>query len=118
MKKKTLNVSTVIPAGIKVEYLTRDTAIQAQQVAELTGIHPVILEMGRKLIEDPAKVARFNLADPKMKEAGEAIRDEFRKGLRRVGKALSKEPMVVKSSRDGDALLFWFAKSGSRKAAE
>jgi hypothetical protein len=47
MKNKALDVSTVIPAGLKVEYLTGDTAFKAQQVAAFTGIHPVILEMGR-----------------------------------------------------------------------
>jgi hypothetical protein len=117
MKNKGLDVSTVIPAGLKVEYLTGDIAFKAQQVAAFTGIHPVILEMGRTLIEESGKVARFKLADAKMKEASEDIRGEFMNGLRRVGKALSKDPVVVKSGRDGDALVFWFAKSWSRKAA-
>ena len=38
-------------------------------------------------------------------------------GLRKVGKALAKDPVVVKSGRDGDSLVFWFAKSWSRKRA-
>jgi hypothetical protein len=117
MTKKEFNISTMIPAGLKVEYLTGDTAFKAQQVAAFTGIHPVILEMGRTLIEESGKVARFKLADAKTKEAAEDIRGEFMKGLRRVGKALSKDPVVVKSGRDGDSLVFWFAKSWSRKAA-
>jgi len=117
MKNKSSNVSTMIPAGLKVEYLTGDIAFKAQQVAAFTGIHPVILEMGRTLVEEQGKVARFKLADPKMKDAAEDIRDEFMKGLRRVGKALSKEKLAVKSGRDGDTLVFWFVKSWSRKAA-
>jgi len=116
-KNKLKDVSALIPATLKVEYLTGDTAFRAQQVAAFTGIHPVILEMGRTLVEEQGKVARFKLADPKMKDAAEEIRGEFMKGLRRVGKALSKDPVVIKSGRDGDSLMFWFAKSWSRKTA-
>jgi hypothetical protein len=117
MKNKSAKISTLIPSGLKVEYLTGDIAFQAQQVAAFTGIHPVIMEMGRKLVETPGSVARFKLADPKLKDATGDIQQEFLDGLRKVGKALAKDPVVVKSGRDGDSLVFWFAKSWSRKAA-
>ena len=38
-------------------------------------------------------------------------------GLRKIGKALAKDAVVVKSGRDGDSLVFWFVKSWPHKAA-
>lgn len=115
MKKKSVDVSALIPSKLKVEYLSGDTAFKAQQVAAFTGIHPAILEMGKELIAKIGKTARFKLADAKMQEAGDAIQSQFVKGLRKVGKALSEESVLVKYGRDGDSLVFWFAKGWKQK---
>src|SRR5688500_14848529 len=107
-------LAALIPATLKVEYLTGDIALEAQTVARFTGIHPVILEMGQTLALEIGKTGRFKLADQKMKDAGDAIQSEFVKGLRKVAKAMSADPLQVKFGRDGDQLLFWYAKSWKR----
>lgn len=112
------DIAALIPAKLKVEYLTGDVAFQAQQVAGFTGIHPVILEMGKSLVDPVGKTARFKLADDNMKEAAEAIAQEFVKGLKKVAKAISKDPLQVKYGRDGDTLVFWYAKSWSRHSSK
>jgi hypothetical protein len=111
MKQKTkTDISALIPQKLKVEYLSGKVAFEAQQVALFNGIHPVIIEMGKTLAADLGKTARFKLGDDKMKEGGDAVLKEFIKGLRKVAKALTKDPVKINYGRDGDTLVFWFAK--------
>jgi hypothetical protein len=108
-----VDLSEILPNAVKVEYLTGDTAFKAQQVAALTGIHPLILEMGRTLIDEPGKVARFKLATTELRENADKIQEQFLAGLRRVATALSKERLSTKGERDGDQLVFWYVKGWS-----
>jgi hypothetical protein len=112
---ETEEVNRLLPGSLKVEYLSGDSAFQAQQVAALSGIHPIILEMGRTLVNEPGKVARFKLANEQLRQNAEPLRTEFINGLRRIGKALSPaQALLAKGGLDGDSLVFWYEKSWSR----
>jgi hypothetical protein len=114
MAETEVDIATLLPSTLKVEYLTGDTAFKAQQVAALTGIPPIILEMGRTLIDEPGKVARFKLGSTELRENADKIQEQFLAGLMRVATALSKERLSTKGGRDGDQLVFWYVKGWSR----
>ena len=41
----------VLPDNLKIEYVQGKPFMELKAAAKLAGIHPVILEMGRKLLE-------------------------------------------------------------------
>ena len=116
MKNKPAKISTLIPSVLKGRILDRRYSFPGATAA-FTGIHPVVLEMG------PQAGGDAWLGGPLQTRRSEAegrrgdIQQEFLNGLRKVDKMLAKHPVVVKSGRDGDSLVFWFAKSWSRKRA-
>lgn len=115
----------VVTGSVRVEYLTGHMALKTQEIALLTGVPAVVLEMARTLIEEfgkdqNGKVARFKLGTDEMKKHADEISAEFFKGLRKAAKALSKDPIGVKGGRDGDMLAFWLVKKtpwGAKKKA-
>jgi len=96
--------------------LGRDGLIKIQKAAKLGGVHPAILEMGQRLLKSPgAEGGVLTLGTPDLKERAEDIRSAFVKGLRKVGGAMG-DGLAVKSHRDGDRLVFWYAKAAKAKA--
>jgi hypothetical protein len=116
-------MDTSIPPGeFKVEYLTGEVALKAREVSMLTGIHPVVVEMAKKLIEKPGSVGRFLLGTDELKANADAIEQEFMKGLRKVARAVAaKDRLGPKNGRDGHALVFWMQEKkewlGAKKKA-
>ena len=127
MKPNEFDFSAVVTGSLRVEYLTGHMALKTQEIAALTGVHAVVLEMARTLLDEFAKdgapkVARFKLATEEMKKHSDDIASEFFKGLRKATKALSKDPIGVKGGRDADCLAFWLVKKkpwpSKKKAAK
>lgn len=85
----------------KVEYIAGRAFVPLREAAKLGKVHPVILEMGKRLLAQP---------NANMKTRAVEIEAMFMKGLRRIAKVLGNGTSVrVRSHRDGDRLVFWYA---------
>jgi hypothetical protein len=106
-----------LPDSLKIDFIKGESFIRAKQAARLAGIHPAILEMGQKLLQSvDGQAGVFVLGSQEMKTRAREIEELFVKGLRKVGRAFGSG-VTVKSSREGDRLLFWYA-PGWGKAAK
>ncbi len=85
--------------------------IRIREAARLSNVHPVVIEMGQKLLKTIGiGGASFELDSPKAKERADDIAKTFRGGLKRVAKTLEPARKIkVKSHRDGNRLVFWFS---------
>lgn len=95
----------------KVEYIDGRAFVPLREAAKLGKVHSVILEMGKRLLAQPNEAgASFTLGDANMKTRAVEIEAMFVKGLRRIAKVLGNGTSVrVRSHRDGDRLVFWYA---------
>lgn len=106
-----------LPDSLKIEFIKGESFIRAKHAARLAGIHPAILEMGQKLLQSvDGQAGVFVLGNAEMKAKAHEIEALFVKGLRKVGQ-LFGPGVRVKSTREGDRLLFWYA-PGWEKAAK
>jgi len=111
MKKKK---ELVLPETLKFEIISGKSFIQTKSAAKLAGIHPVILEMGKKLMESvDGQAAQFFLGTPEMKRKAEDIESEFRSGLKKVAKAFGNA-LQIKSYREDNKLFFWYTQGRSK----
>lgn len=114
MKKSNL----VLPEKLKFESISGKQFIQVKSAAKLAGIHPVILEMGKKLMESvDGQAASFLLGTPEMLKKANEIENEFNKGLKKVAKAFGNS-FSIKSYRDDNKLYFWYTQGWSRKGVK
>lgn len=99
-----------LPADVKWETVSGQPFVRVREAAKLANVHPVALEMGRKLLDNiGAGGAAFTLSTPAMKSNADAIAKMLRGGLKRVAKAFEpNKKLRVKSHRDGDRLVFWY----------
>lgn len=105
----------ILPEKLKFEIISGKTFIQTKSAAKLAGIHPVVLEMGKKLMEQvDGQAAQFFLGTPDMERRATDIEVEFRNGLKKVAKAFGNS-LQVKSYREDNKLFFWYTQSWSRK---
>ena len=105
---------------VKIEIVSGDGFIKIRDAARLSRIHPVVLEMGQKLIDSPGKAAaRFNLATKDLKDNAEDLKKTMLAGLRKVAAYLGDGSLTPRCSRMGDSLNFWYEPKGPsrRKAA-
>ena len=99
-----------LPKNSGVQYIDGKAFLQLREAAKLSGINPVILEMGRKLLSAPdSQGGVFKLPTAEMQRRGDEIEQMFSVGLKKVAKALSAMRVKVKSYREEDRLVFWFA---------
>ena len=97
----------------KIEYIQGQPFLKLKEAAKLAGIHPVILEMGKRLLARPdVEGGVFPLKGPEMQKNADAIEQQFVWGLRKIAKALSAIPLRVKSVREEERLVFFYAVSG------
>ena len=108
----------VIPVGSKFGMIAGETFVQLKAAAKLAGIHPVVLEMGQRLLKQPdSQGAAFDLATPEMLKRADDIEAMFVKGLKKVAGAFGSTPMNVKSYRDDkNRLVFWYVPKIGRAA--
>lgn len=101
-----------LPEKLKYAIVTGDAVIKMERAAKLAGIHPVILEMGSKLLETyKPEVGRgagatFELADKQMQERGDDLLTMFVSGLKKVVRALGPGGVTAVGHRDGQRLNF------------
>ena len=98
-----------LPTGIRFETIDGGKFMQVKAAARMAGIHPVILEMGQRLLKSQDREgAAFVLATPEMQKRGDDIEAMIVKGLKRVAKASNTGAVNVKSYRQNDRLTFWY----------
>ena len=110
-KGKRRNHTPVELPGLKIETVTGQKFIEIKAAAKLAGVHPVVLEVSQRLLRDPNQGARFTLGTKEMQAKATEIEDMFRVGLKKVSKAMGHR-YAVRSHKDGDALVFWYATDG------
>lgn len=100
-----------LPNGAKFESIDGEGFVRIREAAKLGRVHPVVLEMGQRLLKKPNGTgAAFTLATPDLMKRAEDVEKMFKGGLRKVAKALDGEHKYkVKSHRDGNRLVFWYA---------
>lgn len=100
-----------IPEGAKFETLEGAKFVAVKDAARLGGIHPVVLEMGQRLIKSIGGAgAAFTLGTPDMVKRADDIASTFKLGLRKVAKALEPNKKIkVKVHQEANRLVFWYA---------
>lgn len=112
MFKKTKQIE--LPETVKLQFVDGKKFIEIKAAARLAGIHPVVLEMGRKLLENPdGQGGVFLLATEQIRKQANEIEQVFRRGLQKVAKTLGPGGLAVKSYRDEERLVFWYARAGA-----
>lgn len=76
-----------LPATLKLDTVKGEEFTTIRTASKLSGIHPEILSMGRRLLASPTQGGVFKLADAEMIKNAPAIEALFAKGLRKVAKA-------------------------------
>lgn len=99
-----------LPEEFKIETINGQDFVRIQAAAKISGIHPVVLSMGQRLLKNPSDGGVFKLGDPDMMKNASAIEAEFVKGLRKVSKALGSG-QKAKSFLDYEQkrIVFWYA---------
>lgn len=106
-----------LPKTAKVQFVDGKKFIEIKSAAKLAGIHPAVLEMGRRLLNNPdGEGGVFLLATAELQKAGNEIEEVVRAGLRKVARGLGPGGLAVKSYRDEDRLVFWYTLAGGPKA--
>lgn len=100
-----------LPTSVKFEVVEGKKFIEIREAAKLAGIHPVVLEMGQRLLKDVGGAgAAFTLANEAMVKKADDIDAMFKTGLKRIAKAFEPNRKIrVKAHRDGNRLVFWYA---------
>lgn len=113
MNSKANNSMDTALDKVKIEIITGDGFIKIRDAARLSRIHPVMLEMGQKLIDSPGKAAaRFSLATKDLKDNAEDLKKIMLSDLRKVAGYLGDGTLTPKCSRMGDSLNFWYEPKG------
>ena len=116
MRGKSNGSLEVVLDKVKIEIITGDGFIKIRDAARLSRIHPIVLEMGQKLIDSPGKAAaRFSLATKDLKDNAEDLKTTMLTGLRKVARYLGDGTLTLKCSRIGDSLNFWYEPKGPNR---
>ena len=85
--------------------------IRVREASKLSGLHPVVLEMGQKLLSGGLdQGAAFQLGTPQMQAKAGEIQAMVKTGLRRVAKAFKPNvKLKVKTLREPSRLVFWYS---------
>jgi hypothetical protein len=93
-----------LPTNVKVEIIEGEGFIKIREAAKLGGVHPVVLEMGQRLLKNPGGAgAAFALATPELQKRADDIAKMFKTGLRRVAPA--RVLVRVRPARAGTAIV-------------
>lgn len=97
--------------GVKVTTIDGDAFIRLRDASKVSSVHPVVLEMGQKLLKSIGGTgASFELGTREMQAKAAEIDKTIRLGLKRVAKLFEPNRQVkVKSARDGNRLVFWYS---------
>ena len=116
MRGKSNGSLEVVLDKVKIEIITGDGFIKIRDAARLSRIHPVVLEMGQKLIDSPGKAAaRFSLATKDLKDNVEELKKTMLAGLRKVAGYVGDGTLTPRCSRIGDSLNFWYEPKGPNR---
>lgn len=100
-------IAKQLPIPTTFEMVGGEMLVKAKAAAKLAGVHPVAMEIVRKLQGEPSKGAVFVLGDKAMKEKALEIERALVSDLRKIVRAWGLG-FKAKSTREGDRLLFWF----------
>jgi hypothetical protein len=97
-----------LPETLKLDTIHGNDFTTVQTASRLSGVHPAILSMGRKLLSEPTQGGVFKLSDPEMLKNANNIEATFVKGLKKVAKAFGGG-QKAKSYLDHDQkrIVFW-----------
>ncbi|MGH7185779.1 MAG: hypothetical protein ACREIB_05835 [Pseudomonadota bacterium] len=118
--KKAAGGGHILPEKMKFEMISGVAFVKLKDAAKLAGIHPVVLEMGQRLLKKvDGEGAIFALGTAELQKHAEAIEAMIKAGLRKISKVFGPGGLAVKSVRDGERLVFWYRTGGSgiKKAA-
>lgn len=116
---KRARADATLPQKAKFTIVTGDAVIRMERAAKLAGVHPVVLEMGTKLIEGWRPTERkgvgavFDLGDKDMQERGDDMLAMMLAGLRKVVRALGSGAVRAAGHRDGQRLCFFLRASAA-----
>lgn len=101
---------SLVPRDAKFTIVNGQDFLRLREATKLAGIHPVVLEMGKQLLERIGGTgAAFTLGTPDMQKNADAIIATFKTGLRRFAKAMEPTKKIkLKAYRDGTRLVFWY----------
>lgn len=117
MKKTAGSRVSLIPAKAKITAIAGKELAGLAQAAKLSRTHPVIIEMGKRLLTQIGSDGGvFHLGDPALQAKAAELEREFVAGLKRVAVLLGPGNVATRSLRDGDRLVFWYVPNlGGRK---
>jgi hypothetical protein len=99
---------------LKFEVVSGEKFVKIQAAAQLSGVHPVALEMAQELAATQFQSgATFALKDDKMIAKAHEIRDMFVRDLTKIAKAFQYR-VKVEAVLTEDRLAFWFKAKQTR----